>query len=143
MGASVVAYWPGLTEAQIQTMPGFRNDDRAWGNWMAGREDDPKVLEAVRGLKAEAIMTVKTDGWDDGDVTWVSPEQLRDAAMKLRAAVEAQAPEAAMLLASYERNANREDTVAEEFIQDLDDIVALTKWAEEQGATKMTLEVGW
>jgi hypothetical protein len=101
------------------------------------------VLAAVRRLNAEAIMTLKTDGWDDDDVTWVTPEELRTAAMRLRSAVQAETPEAAVILKSYEINANRIDPLAEEFIRDLDDIVAMTKWAEDQGATKMTLEVNW
>ena len=143
MGASVVAYWPGLTHEQMESMPGFGNDDRAWGNWMAEREDDAEVLEAVKRLNAEAILTIKTNGWDDDDVTWVAPDQLRTAALRLRAAVEAQLPEAEVILKSYEINANRLDPIAEEFIRDLDDIITLTNWAEEHGATRMTLEVNW
>jgi hypothetical protein len=143
MGASVIAYWPGLTREQMESMPGFFNDDRAWGGWMAEREDDAEVLEAVKRLNAEAILTIKTDGWDDDDVTWVTPDQLRTAALALRSAVEAQAPEAEVILKSYQINANRIDPVAEEFIRDLNDIVTLTKWAEEHGATRMTLEVNW
>jgi hypothetical protein len=143
MGAAVMAYWPGLTNEQMESMPGFSNDDKAWGNWMAERDDNDDVLAAVRRLNAEAIMTLKTDGWDDDDVTWVTPEELRTAAMRLRSAVQAETPEAAVILKSYEINANRIDPLAEEFIRDLDDIVAMTKWAEDQGATKMTLEVNW
>jgi hypothetical protein len=127
----------------MESMPGFFNDDQAWGGWMAERDDDAQVLDAVKRLMAEAIMTVKTDGWDDEDVTWVTPDELRTAAMRLRAAVQAESPEAAVILKSYEINANRIDPVAEEFIRDLDDIIAMAKWAEEQGATKMTLEVNW
>jgi hypothetical protein len=143
MGASIVAYWPGQTNEQWETMPGFRNDDKAFSNWMAAREEDDEVLEAVKRLNADAILTMKTDGWDDEDVTWVTPEQLRNAAMVLRAAVEAETPEAAMILKSYEIGANDIDPIAEEFIRDLEDIVALTQWAEEQAATQMTLEVNW
>jgi hypothetical protein len=53
------------------------------------------------------------------------------------------AEEAEIILKTYERNANRIDPVSEEFIRDLDDIVSLTRWAEEQGAARMTLEVNW
>ena len=39
MGATVIAYWPGMTGAQFESQPGFRNDDRAWGNgWRAVEE---------------------------------------------------------------------------------------------------------
>jgi hypothetical protein len=143
MGTSVIAYWPGITEEQINAQPGFFNDDKAWGSWMAEREDNPAVIAAIRTLKAEAILTLKTDGWDDDDVTWVSPQQLREAVNRLREAVQKGAPEAHTILASYERNANRIHPIAEEFMRDLQDIEALTRWVEAQGAARMTLEVNW
>jgi len=38
MGATVIAYWPGMTEAQFEAQPGFRNDDRAWETgWQSWR----------------------------------------------------------------------------------------------------------
>jgi hypothetical protein len=140
MGASVIATWPGITEQQLDSQPGFFNDDKAWGNWMAEREDDAAVSDAIRTLKAEAILTCKTDGWDDDDVTWVSPQQLREAVARLREAVQRDAPEAHTILASYERNANRINSIVEEFMRDLQDIETLTRGADAQGATRMTLE---
>ncbi|HEX3234570.1 MAG TPA: hypothetical protein VHR41_10270 [Gemmatimonadales bacterium] len=132
-----------MTDDQVEAQPGFYNDDRAWGNWMAEREDDAAVSDAIGRLKAEAILTFKTDGWEDEDVAWVSPQELREAAVRLRAAVHAGAPEMRVILASYERNANHIDPISEEFVRDLDDIEAITRWAEAEGATKMTLEVNW
>jgi hypothetical protein len=143
VGALVTIYWPGITKEQHEAQPGFRNDDRAWGNWMAEREDEPAVHDAVRQLGVDAILTYKTDGMEGDDVSWVSPQQLRDAATRLRDAVRAGAPVTRIILETYERNANRVDPIAQEFICDLDDIVAMTKWAEEEGAPRMTLEVNW
>ena len=143
MGASVIVYWPDMTEEQIVSQPGFSNDDKAWGNWMAEREDDPAVIAAIRTLKAEAILTCKTDGWEDDDVSWVSPQELREAVARLREAIQNGFPAARIILASYERNANRSEPIADEFLRDLQDIDALTSWAEAQGATRMTLEVNW
>ena len=143
MGASVVAYWPELTDEQAHSMPGFRNDDRAWGNWMAEREDNAPVLDAVKRLKAEAILTVKTDGWEDDDVNWVTPDELREAAERLRVAVQTASPEAATVLCSYRQNANLADPVEDEFIRDLEDIIGLAEWAQSLGASRMTLEVNW
>jgi hypothetical protein len=48
MGASVVAYRPGITERQVATQPGFFNDDRAWGNWIAQPDGDVAVSYAIR-----------------------------------------------------------------------------------------------
>ena len=143
MGATVIAYWPGITKQQLDSQPGFRNDDRAWANWMAEREEEPAVLEAIRKLDAEPILTYKTDGVDDEEVDWVSPQQLREAATRLREAVVAGSPETRVILETYERNANRIDPVTEEFVRDLDDIVAIANWAEKEGATRMTLDVNW
>ena len=143
MGASVTAYWPGITEEQIESQPGFNNDCKAWGDWMAEREATPAVREAIEKLNAEAILTHTTYGMDDEDVSWVSPAQLREAAIRLREAVRAREPETRIILETYERNANGIDPVAEELIQDLMDVEAIAQWAEEEGATRMTLEVNW
>ncbi len=143
MGASIVAYWPGITEEQIDAQPGFTNDDRAWGNWMAEREDDQAVLRAVADLRASALLTVKTDGWDDDDVSWVTPQELRQAVHAMRQAVERRHPAVGRILASYGRNANGVYPLIDEFLTDLADIEALADWAEREGATRMTLEVNW
>ena len=143
MGASVIAYWPGITEDQLESQPGFYNDDKAWGNWMAEREDEPEVLKAIKRLGAEAILTYTTEGIEDEEVEWVSPQQLRDAARRVREAIKDKRPEAKVILETYARNANDVDPVDEEFIQDLDDIETLANWAEEEGAERMTLAVNW
>lgn len=143
MGATVIAYWPGITEDQIDSQPDFYNDNKPWGDWMANREEEPAVYDAIRTLNADAILTYKTDGLDDEDVAWVTPQQLREAAMKLREAVRAGLPETEPILRTYEKSANRSAPLADGFIQDLDDIINLTKFAEEENATQMTLEVNW
>ena len=143
MGASVVAYWPGITDEQLESQPGFYNDDKAWGNWMAEREGEPEVLNAIKSLGADAILTYTTDGMEDEDVDWVSPRQLREAVRRLRDAIKDKRSEAKVILETYDRNANRINPIDEEFIQDLDDIEAIANWAEEEGAHRMTLEVNW
>ena len=143
MGATVIAYWPGITEDQIDSQPGSQNDDPPWGNWMAAREDTPGTMEAIRKLGAEAILSVKTDGWDDEDVTWVTPAQMRDAANKLREAVAAGATDTKPILDAYRPSAPPHRPLEESFIRDLDDVIALTEFAEKEGASQMTLEVNW
>lgn len=143
MGASVIAYWPGITEEQIDRQPGFYNDDRAWGNWMAEREEEPDVLQAIVDLGAAPLLTVMTDGWGDEDVMWVTPQALRDAARKIAAAMRSDGPGAGRILEVYGRHANGLDPVAEEFLIDLADIEALALWAEGEGTDRMTLQVSW
>lgn len=143
MGASVNAYWPGITEEQLDSEPGFTNDYKAWGNWMAERESEPAVSEALGKLKAEALLTYKTEGLRDEDVRWVSPGQLREAAVRLREAVRAGASETAIIIETYARNNRSPHSDAEDFITDLEDIIEITEWAEMEGATRMTLEVNW
>lgn len=110
---------------------------------MAEREGEPRAIEAIKKLKADAILSHTTDGMTDSEVFWVTPSELREAVLKLKAAIQADQPEAKIILATYERNANGIDPVSEEFMRDLADVEALANWAEEEGATKMTLEVNW
>jgi hypothetical protein len=143
MGASVVAYWPGITDEQLESQPGFYNDDRAWGDFMAEREDEPEVLEAIEKLNAGALLTYTTEGIDDEDVDWVTPHELREAAKNLREAIQAERPETKIILSVYERNANGVEPIANELIQDLNDIEAIANWAEAEGAERITLAVNW
>jgi hypothetical protein len=143
MGASINAYFPGMTEEQLESQPGFWNDDNAWANWMAECDNEPAMTEAVRKLDAAPILTFKTDGMEDEDVGWVTPQQLRDGALKLRDAIKRGAPETEIILKVYEKGANRIDPVQDEFLRDLDDIVALAEWGEQEGAKEITLEVNW
>ena len=143
MGASVIAYWPEITEEQLESQPGFYNDTKAWGDWMAVREEDPAVLEAIEKLDAAAILSFTTNGLDAEDVFWVAPAELRDAASKLKEAIQTGRSETKVILDTYQLNANGVAPVSEEFIQDLEDIVAIANWAEEEGASRMTLEVNW
>ncbi|MGH9768834.1 MAG: hypothetical protein ACREAB_15490 [Blastocatellia bacterium] len=143
MGATVRAVWPGITEEQLESQPGFYNDCKAWGDWMAERFLEPKVIEAIEALEVEPILTHITAGMAESEVSWVKPTELRDAAVRLREAVEASHHGAKIILKTYALNANNVDPVEQEFTQDLNDIVALAKWAEEEGATVMTLEVNW
>lgn len=143
MGASINAYWYGITEEQLESQPGFYNDDKAWGDFMAERENEPEVLEAIRKLNATALLTHTTNGMADEEVLWVSPSELRNAAKNLREAIQVGRPETEIILEIYERNANDIDPITDELIQDLNDIEAIADWAESEGAKQMTLEVNW
>jgi hypothetical protein len=143
MGASINAYWSGVTEEQLESQPGFYNDDKAWGDFMAERENEPEVLEAFRQLNVAALLTHTTDGMMDEDVMWVTPSELQNAAKSLRQAIQAKRPETDIILEIYGRNANGVDPIADELLQDLNDIEAIAEWAEAEGANKMTLEVNW
>jgi hypothetical protein len=143
MGATVTAYWPGITEEQFEDQPGFWNDDKAWGNFMAERENEPQVLQFIKSTGASALLTVKTDGWEDEDVDWVTPRDLYDAATRLEQAIHRNTPGVEQVLAVYARNANHLDPVEVEILRDLEDIRAIATWAEQQGTDRMTLEVNW
>ena len=143
MGASIIAYWPGITEEQLESQPGFHNDDRAWGNMMAEFENASATVEAIRKLDATAILTYKTDGLDDEDVEWVTPVALRTAAERIRDATTTGTPNGMQILKTYELGANNIDPLIDEFLVDLEDIIELTRWADSEGATRMTLDVNW
>jgi hypothetical protein len=143
MGVSVTAYWPGITEEQFDSQPGFWNDDKGWGDFMADREDEPDVKRIIAELGAAPILTNTTDGVSDDEVYWVTPRQLYDAAARLIEAVKSKQPGIERVLAVYERNANKLHPVEEEFMQDLLDIQNIASFAEREGTGLMTLEVNW
>lgn len=143
MGASVNAYWPEITEDQLESQPGFYNDCKAWGDWMAEREGEPAAKLALHSLGAEALLSHTTQGMKEQEVHWVSPQQLATAASALIQAVKSGNPETKIILETYGRSANHLAPVDEEFIRDLDDVKAIAEWAEQEGANRMTLEVNW
>src|SRR6476661_1858531 len=104
---------------------------------MAERECEPEVKRVIAELGAEPILTFTTDGVEDEEVYWVTPRQLYDAAEKLERAIQSKQSGTERILAVYERNANSVDPVDEEFTQDLEDIKAIARWAEEEGARVM------
>jgi hypothetical protein len=143
VGATVVAYWPGMTDAQIDAQPGFYNDCNAWGDWMAERERHPDVLQTLEALGLGALRTFTTDGVADDDVDWVTPAGLCDAASRLRALVLVQDPRVTPILRTYARSAHQLDQVPTQLAQDLADVCELARFAEREGATRMTLAVNW
>jgi hypothetical protein len=72
---------------------------------MAELENATATRDAIGKLNAEAILTYKTDPMEDDDVSWVSPQELRAAATRLREAVQAGSPEAETILETYEKRA--------------------------------------
>jgi hypothetical protein len=143
MGASVSAYWPGISEDQIESQPGFFNDCKAWGNWMANREEHTDVIEAMKRLNVDALCTYKTDGVEDADVAWATPSELERAALRLRELVLAGHPDTKRILEVYSQSANAVDSISEEFAHDLADVAELARFAIQAGASRMTLEVNW
>jgi hypothetical protein len=128
---------------QLDAQPGFFNDCKAFGSWMAERESDPAIRPALERLGATAIATFRTEGVEDDEVEWVSPDELARAAARLREAVLGKHPDTARILATYAVGANEVDPVDVELAQDLADIAAMCEWARAEGATRVTLDVNW
>jgi hypothetical protein len=143
MGASVCGYWPGITDEQRDSLTGFDNDCKAWGNWMAERYNHPDVLDALTRLGVGAVLSHITDGLEENDVDWVSPDDLMKAADNLRELVLAQDPRVKRIVETYALSANRVNPVHEEFAQDLADVGLIARFSKEMGVPKMTLEVNW
>ncbi len=143
MGASVSVYWPGITDFQVESQPGFFNDCKAWGNWVAERENHDHVLKAMRDLGVGALLTFKTDGVEDSEVDWVAPAALEEAAVRLGSLVLSADPRTNSIVETYSASANGVDPVREELAKDLDDIAAIARFARAEGASKLTLEVNW
>ena len=143
MGAFVSGYWPGITDDQRDSFPGFWNDCVAWGEWMAERCEHPDVLQTMKNLGVDALLSHITEGMDKEEVDWVTPNDLMDAAGRLRALVLGQDPRVQRVVETYSIRANCVGPVHQELAQDLMDIQSIARVAEDAGVPKMTLEVNW
>lgn len=143
MGASVSGYWPGITDDERDSLTGFENDCKAWGDWMAERYKHPDVLEAIEQLGVGALLSLITDGVEEDEVDWVTPDELMTAAERLRELALAHDPRVRRIVETYGLSANGVDSVYEEFAQDLADVRLIAKFSKEMGVRKMTLEVNW
>lgn len=94
-------------------------------------------------MGCKALPTCTTDGVDDSEVDWVTPDELIAAALKLRDLVKAGDSRIEVVIESYSAEANETDPISEELMRDLADVKAIAEWAKIQGADKMTLAVGW
>ncbi|MDB5303722.1 MAG: hypothetical protein JWM97_1271 [Phycisphaerales bacterium] len=143
MGATVVGYWPGITQEQLENQPGFFNDCKAWGGWMAVRYEHPAIIALHKSLGIEPLLSHTTEGMEASEVAWVSPQQLASAASRLRDLVLANDPRVQPLLNVYAEHSNEIDPVDQEFAQDLLDVAAIADYASGCGVSRMTLEVSW
>lgn len=143
MGASVSGYWPGITDSPYDQQPGFQNDCKAWGDWVAEREEHPEVLDALEDLGVAAVGTFTTEEMDDDEVDWVTPQELEDAALRLRELVLAQDPSVHLILETYAISANKYLPIHLELAQDLADVASIARHAKQLRVPEMTLEVNW
>ena len=143
MAATVLAYWPAMSSEQMSHQPAFpSNDCAAWASWVLEmqKQENQTVLRK-EGL--EALLSFTTEGIKDEEVTWVTPDALAAAALKLCDLLAQAHPAAQCALQAYELDANGVQPVEEEFVTDLQELAALARWAKTQGATRMTLAVNW
>jgi hypothetical protein len=143
MGASVAGFWQGMTQEQLDSHPCFFNDCQAWGDWMAERCNHPAIVALHKSLGVEALLSQTTDGLEESEIDWVSPQQMASAATRLRRLVLAKDAWVRPLLDVYAKDANHVDPVDQEFAQDLSDVAAIAGFAAQCGIARMTLEVNW
>jgi hypothetical protein len=138
-----MAYWVGITEEQVESQPGFWNDCKAWGDWMAERVEHQDVLHAMKRLGVSALLTFTTAGIADSEIGWVTPAELERAAIRLRELVLVGHPDIGRIVETYAKSANHVDPVGQELAQDLVDIAEIARFAQREGVSYMTLEVNW
>ena len=143
MGASVFAFWPGITAKQLKSQPGFSNDCKAWGDFMGDLVDNAKALKEIEKAGAGAVITFKTQGLEDDDVDWVTPAEVEAAAILLRDLVRKKDRSVRRVLEVYATNANEIDPIHEEMARDLDDIAEIARWAKKAKTKRMTFDINW
>jgi hypothetical protein len=144
MSASILAYWPGMTPDQVEGQwVDFNNDNMDWSTWMAEGLQEPEIIAVLERAGVLPLATMTTEGVDDDDVYWVSPADLRAAAVRLCRLIDTGDPGAVTIMESYGESANYGEDLAEHFQRDLRTVETLATWAEGQGADRLTLSVGF
>lgn len=139
MSIWINAYWPEITVEQIVAQPEFRNGN-CWAVWRSRNDGDPDVERMLAGLSCSALLTFRVADQADPDagVLWVTPAELAAAAAALRASVLEDDDVARLCLDQYDDLPPEGANAREEFTRDLEDIAAIARWAEGQGARRMT-----
>jgi len=141
MGASIYVYWPGSTEDEQGSHPGFQNDDKAYADWITAILGDKKLVSLLRDSGFAPLLSVHALDTPDSEVEWTTPADLRTAANKLRDALVAASPSAERLVAIYQGPGIEPPNM--ELAQDLADVAALADYATQCGTDRMTLTIGW
>lgn len=92
-------------------------------------------------LGLSTLLTFTTDGVDDDDVDWAEPKELESAALALAQLIKKRDPSIRELLDSYPDPPD--GTAVESLTNDLEDIVAMARYAHGLGITLMALELNW
>jgi hypothetical protein len=143
MGASILVHWPGATEEEEGGHPGFYNDDKAWASWMAAVSSNAGALRLLEKLGVACLIYCTTDGVDEDEIEWTTPDDLQQAANKLRRLVQDEDERVAPLISIYEGSYDGVENGAEEFAQDLADVASIADYARDQGAEEMVLGYYW
>lgn len=143
MGASILVHWPGATEEDEESHPGFFNDDHAWASWVADVIGDRAATRLLDQLGVAALISHTTDGMGSDEIRWTTPDELETAANRLRELVDQAAPEVLALIKLYETAAVGEEPPTVEFARDLGDVAQIAEYARDRGATQVTLGYYW
>ena len=147
MGSSIGVYWPGINESQEMDAPGFQID-KGWADWLAGSiMRSWRLRRILKKRGGRALLTHITEGLEEDQVDWASPDELEAAAGKLIEAIRSGARGTDLLVKSYAEEAHFESFEGEGpedwLITELEDIQANARFAREQGVDQLTFEMNW
>lgn len=149
MGVSITVEWPGSSEDQQGDHPGFQNDDHMWANWMVNVIEKPNLAGLLEKLGGEVLLYHNTSNLPVNQIGWAKPEEFEKAAITIRDLVAAKDARVTPLIDVYRVEWNRligdgeGESTEEWFIRDLEDVVGIARYAQAQGARKMTLGYYW
>jgi hypothetical protein len=139
MGASLVAYWPGISEEQLEGQPGLYNGATGWAAWAIRWDRDQRLLTTMQQLGVGAVCSFTTNSLPNEKVNWVAPAAMEAAALRLRQLVLARDASVDSVVQSYA--APGRSDAAQELAQDLADIAGLAAFAAAEGVRQMTLRI--
>lgn len=142
MSASAAGFFKDLHDLE-DDKPGFSQDCHDWANWMALALCHPEAWRRIQELGLESLFSVFTQGMEEADIEWVTPESILDATLRLSSLIAAEDPRTEAILDSYEAGAADFGHIRERLLIDLHDVAAIAEYARSHGVREMTMEVDW
>lgn len=155
MGGSAFLYWPGQGDDGLDSAPWFeQSDSKNWADWIAAVRADADAMRVIGRLKLEALVAYTTEGMQDDEVAWTTPEELERAASQASKLATDRAPDLRPLLKLYAQVAaphddpeeildNMIEDVIEHMSHDLADVEKMARWAQQQRLPKVAMVVNW
>jgi len=151
MGGLARLRWRGWEQERFagrtDEPPWFASDSKAWADWVACMDAEAAPARAALGALglSSLIEAVTTDGMEEHEVQWATPDELERAARTAHELLLARDLRFEPAFAVYcgDWGSDDAEAVREMMAQDLLDVAAMAAWGRAHGKAALAIEVNW